>query len=60
MIVASAHPTIPTLSALAAAAYAWPALRGSRLGPQSAAVWVVAAWLMHGTVLGWNLVGDPP
>lgn len=59
MILASAHPTILTLSALAAAAYAWPALRGSKLKPQIATVWVVAAWLMHGTVLGWNMVGNP-
>jgi ABC-type uncharacterized transport system permease subunit len=60
MILASAHPTILILSVMAVAAYAWPALRNKRMRPQLAGVWVVAAWLMHGTVLGWNMVGDPP
>lgn len=60
MILASAHPTILVLSVMASAAYAWPALRNKSMRPQTASVWVVAAWLMHGTVLGWNMVGDPP
>jgi ABC-type uncharacterized transport system permease subunit len=44
---------------MAAASYAWPALRSKTLSLQAAGMWVGAAWLMHGAILGWNMVGDP-
>jgi ABC-type uncharacterized transport system permease subunit len=60
MILASANPSITILSLVSAAAYAWPAIRRKSLSPQSAGLWVGVAWLMHGAVLGWNMVGSPP
>jgi ABC-type uncharacterized transport system permease subunit len=60
MILASANPLLLSLSLLAAAAYAWPALRARHVGVPAARAWVVLAWLLHGTVLGWGLLGEVP
>lgn len=60
MILASANPLLPSLSLLAAAAYAWPALRARHVSLRSARTWVVVAWLLHGSVLGWSLLGEQP
>ncbi|OGB33285.1 MAG: cytochrome C assembly protein [Burkholderiales bacterium RIFCSPLOWO2_12_FULL_61_40] len=59
MILASAYPISLILSVLAAAAYAWPAVRGHRMSPPAARTGVVAAWLLHGLLLGWSLFGEP-
>ena len=58
MILASATPTSLTLSVLAASAYAWTALRATHLSVGAARAWVALAWLLHGAVLGWSLLGD--
>lgn len=60
MILASANPLLPSLSLLAAAAYTWPALRAQYVSLPVARAWVVVAWLLHGTVLGWSLLGEVP
>lgn len=57
MILASANSLLLSLSLLAAAAYAWPALRAGHVSVPGARAWVVAAWLLHGTVLGFSLLG---
>jgi ABC-type uncharacterized transport system permease subunit len=59
MILASANPTSLFLSIASALAYVWPALLGKRMKPASAGAWAGAAWLLHASVLGWNMVGDP-
>ena len=58
MILASASPISLSLSVLAASAYAWAALRASHLSAAAARNWVAAAWVLHGTVLAWNLLGE--
>ena len=58
MILASANPLQLSLSVLAAAAYAWPAVRARRVSLPAAQAWVVVAWLLHGAVLGWGLLGE--
>lgn len=60
MILASAPPFSLILSVLAAAAYAWPAVRTTRLDERGARVWVALAWLMHGAVLTITLLGEHP
>lgn len=60
MILASAPLQSLILSVLAAAAYAWPALRTTHLSDHTARVWVVVAWLLHGVVLSRTLLGDQP
>lgn len=57
MILASTSPISLTLTVLAAAAYAWPAVRANRISPRSARTWVAVAWLLHGLVLSWSLLG---
>ena len=57
MILASA-PLLPLiLSVLTALAYAWPAVQAKRLSQATARAWVVVAWLMHGVLLFWSLIG---
>jgi ABC-type uncharacterized transport system permease subunit len=60
MILASAPPTNLVLSVLAAAAYAWPAVRTTHVNERAARVLVALAWLAHGTVLSLTLLGDQP
>jgi ABC-type uncharacterized transport system permease subunit len=60
MILASAPPLSLILSVLAAAAYAWPAIRTARVNEGAARLWVAAAWLLHGAVLAITLLGDSP
>lgn len=60
MILASAPPLSLILSVLAAAAYAWPAVRTTHLNERGARVWVALAWLMHGAVLTITLLGEHP
>lgn len=60
MILASAPPISLILSVLAAAAYAWPAVRTTRLDERGARIWVALAWLMHGAVLMITLLGAQP
>lgn len=57
MILASAHPLEVILSVLASVAYAWPAVRAAHLSQASARAWVAVAWLMHGALLSWSLLG---
>jgi ABC-type uncharacterized transport system permease subunit len=58
MILATANPFVLSLSLLAAAAYAWPALRARHVGLSAARAWVVLAWVLHGAVLAWGLLGE--
>ena len=60
MILASVPSISLILSVLAAAAYAWPALRTTHLNVRAAHVWVALAWLMHGAVLCLTLLGEHP
>jgi len=60
MILASAPPLSLILSVLAAAAYAWPAVRTTHVNEHAARLWVAAAWLMHGGVLAMTLLGEQP
>lgn len=60
MILASAPPLSLILSVLAAAAYAWPAVRTNHLDARGARAWVALAWLMHGAVLTITLLGEHP
>ncbi len=60
MILASAPPPSLILSVLAAAAYAWPAVRAAHLNVRAAQVWVALAWLLHGGVLALTLLGEHP
>lgn len=57
MILASVHPVQLSLSVLAALAYALPALYARHLSMGAARAWAAAAWLLHGAVLGWGLLG---
>lgn len=58
MILPSASTTSLALTAVAAAAYAAPA--AARLSPVAARRAVVLAWLLHGLLLGWGLLGEAP
>ncbi len=58
MILPSASTTSLALTAAAALAYAAPA--AARLSPEAARRAVVLAWLLHGLLLGWGLLGDAP
>jgi ABC-type uncharacterized transport system permease subunit len=60
MILASASPVSLLLSVLAAAAYAFPALRGRQMGGNVARAWVSAAWVLHAVVLFWGVAGEQP
>lgn len=58
MILASAPSTHLILSLSAAAAYAWPAVRATRIDHNTARNWVVVAWLLHASVLALGLFGE--
>jgi ABC-type uncharacterized transport system permease subunit len=60
MILASASPLPLILSVLAALAYAWPAVLVHHLSQQSARALVGGAWLLHGVLLAWGLLGEQP
>jgi ABC-type uncharacterized transport system permease subunit len=48
------------LGALTVAAYAAPALGGRRLGVVSARRLLIAAWVLHGLLIGWMLLARRP
>lgn len=58
MILPSVSPVGLILTAAAAAAYAAPAV--TRLSPVAARRAVLLAWLLHGALLGWSLLGEAP
>ncbi len=60
MILASTSPASLGLSILAAAAYAWPAVRAQHMGQRTAQAWVALAWLCHGGTLAMSLLGTQP
>jgi ABC-type uncharacterized transport system permease subunit len=60
MILASASMTSLVLTLATAVAYAIPAAAQARLRPQAARRVILLAWLMHGLLLAWGLLGDPP
>lgn len=60
MILASASWLSVTLTAAAAAAYAVPAAAARHLTPQATRRLLVLAWLLHGLLLGWSLLGESP
>lgn len=59
MILASAHPVQLFISVLAAASYALPAVRANRMSLRASHWWVATAWLLHGLVLVFGLMGTP-
>jgi ABC-type uncharacterized transport system permease subunit len=60
MILASASWVSIFLTVCAAAAYAVPAAGASRLSPQASRRALLLAWLLHGLLLGWGLIGETP
>src|SRR6218665_3550248 len=58
MILPSASPASLALAILAAVAYAAPAV--TRLPAATARMVVLLAWLLHGLLLGWGLLGEAP
>ncbi len=60
MILASASPLSLTLALGAAAAYAVSAIGAARLGTRAARAAVWLAWLLHGVLLAWSLLGPEP
>lgn len=60
MILASASTTSLALTFATAVAYAVPALFRARLRPHAAARVILLAWLLHGVLLGWGLLGQTP
>jgi ABC-type uncharacterized transport system permease subunit len=60
MILPSASPAGVALTLAAAAAYAVPAAAAHRITQSSARAALVAAWLLHGGVIAWSLLGDAP
>lgn len=62
MILASVNPLGLCLSAMAAVAWAWPALASAgaaRMERRTAAAVIALAWVLHGAVLAWNMVAEP-
>lgn len=59
MILASATELTVLLSAVAALAYAVPAVAGNRLSPTAAHLALIAAWLLHASVLAVGILGTP-
>ena len=59
MILASPSPAALLLTALTAAAYAWPAIRSRSMTGHVARIWVAVAWLLHAVLLGQSLLGQP-
>lgn len=60
MILASASPASVALTLAAAAAYAVPAAAAAQLSERAARIALLAAWLLHGAVLAWGLLGETP
>jgi ABC-type uncharacterized transport system permease subunit len=60
MILASASGTSVALALAAAAAYAVPAAGSRRLSQRAARLALLAAWLLHGLVLAWAMLGEAP
>ena len=60
MILASASPVSLLLAAAAALAYAVPALAARALGAQAARRVLLLAWLLHGALLAWGVLGREP
>ena len=60
MILPSASPANVALALAAAAAYAVPAAGAGRLSEQASRVALLVAWLLHGSLLAWSLLGDSP
>ncbi|WP_440109873.1 cytochrome C assembly family protein [Acidovorax sp. BL-A-41-H1] len=60
MILPSASPITWLLALAAAVAYAVPALAAKRLGQTAARNALLAAWVLHATVLVWGLWGEAP
>jgi ABC-type uncharacterized transport system permease subunit len=60
MILPSVSPASLLLSVAAAAAYAVPAAAASRLGAQTLRLALLLAWLLHGLLLAWSLLGEVP
>lgn len=59
-ILASA-PWVPvTLAVAAAAAYLVPAVAARRMGARATQRTMVLAWLLHGLLLAWGLLGETP
>jgi ABC-type uncharacterized transport system permease subunit len=58
MILASASTTSLVLTAAAAVAYAAPVV--ARLNPVASRRAVLLAWVLHGMLLGWGLLGESP
>jgi ABC-type uncharacterized transport system permease subunit len=56
----STSPASLVLTLAAALAYAVPAAGAARLSERAARMALLAAWLLHGLVLAWGLLGDPP
>lgn len=59
-ILASASWLPVTLTMAAAAAYALPAVARQRLAPRSMHRAMAVAWVLHGLLLAWGLLGDNP
>ncbi len=59
MILDSASPLSIALTALAAAAYVWPAMRAQRLGPLATRFCVGVAWAAHGGALAVGFLDVP-
>jgi len=59
MILASASPVSLLLAFAAVLAYAVPALAARAIGAITARRVLLLAWLLHGLLLGWNLLGAP-
>ena len=60
MILVSDSSVGLLLSAAAALAYAVPALGARAIGGESARRVLLIAWVLHGLLLGWNLLSDAP
>jgi len=60
MILSSASPIGLALSLAAAAAYAIPAAAASRLSQRGARIALLVAWVLHGLVLAFSLLGPQP
>ena len=60
MILASATELTVLLSAVAALAYAVPAVAGNRMSPATAHLALLAAWLLHAAVVAAGLLGETP
>jgi ABC-type uncharacterized transport system permease subunit len=60
MILASASGPSVMLTVAAAMAYAVPAAAAARLSQQASRVALLAAWVLHGLVLAWAMLGEAP